>query len=174
MKVAWLLALAILAGSARAGPRDSAESIILALEIAWNRAVQQRDGRAVEPLLGNELIYIDYDGTVMNKGQYMASVKSSALHAEQVTNESMKVRVHGERGSGGRLPRKRDQTRQAVPAPRALCGYLAQSQRRVGVRGESVDVDYALKTRLGAALKGQFVPRCFRATGNHRKLVKKW
>jgi len=95
MKVAWLVALAILAGSARAGPRDSAESIILALEIAWNRAVQQRDGRAVEPLLGNELIYIDYDGTVMNKGQYMASVKSSALHAEQVTNESMKVRVHG-------------------------------------------------------------------------------
>jgi hypothetical protein len=49
----------------------------------------------VEPLLGNELIYIDSDGTLMDKGRYMASVKSSTLHAEQVTSESMKVRVYG-------------------------------------------------------------------------------
>jgi hypothetical protein len=31
----------------------------------------------------------------MDKGHYMASVRSSALHAEQITNESMKVQVHG-------------------------------------------------------------------------------
>jgi uncharacterized protein DUF4440 len=54
-----------------------------------------KSGKAVEPLLGNELICIAYDGTVMDKGRYMASVKSSVLHAEQVTSESMRVRVHG-------------------------------------------------------------------------------
>jgi ketosteroid isomerase-like protein len=85
----------VLMTAAQAGAQDSAQSKILALERSWNQAVQQRDGRAVEPLLGNELIYIDYDGTVMDKGRYMASVKSSTLHAQQVTSESMKVRVYG-------------------------------------------------------------------------------
>jgi hypothetical protein len=87
---AWLVTLAVLVARAQ----DTTQARILALEVAWNQAVQQRDGEAVEPLLGSELIYIDYDGTVMDKGHYMASVKSSAPHAEQVTNVSMKVQVH--------------------------------------------------------------------------------
>jgi ketosteroid isomerase-like protein len=99
MKAPWktsqLAILAMVASSIQASAQDTTKERILALERAWNQAVQLRDGKAVEPLLGNELIYIDYDGTVMNKGQYMASVKSSVLHAEQVTNEAMKVRVYG-------------------------------------------------------------------------------
>jgi len=99
MKAPWktsqLAILAMVASSIQASAQNTVQERILILESAWNQAVQLRDGKAVEPLLGNELIYIDYDGTVMNKGQYMASVKSSALHAEQVTNEAMKVRVYG-------------------------------------------------------------------------------
>ena len=95
MKGALLVALAVLAAGACAGAQDTPQARILALEVAWNQALQQRDGKAVEPLLGNELIYIDYDGTVMDKGHYMASVRSSAFHVEQVTNESMKMQVHG-------------------------------------------------------------------------------
>jgi hypothetical protein len=95
MKAAWLVTLVTLAACARAGAQDTPQARILALEVAWNQAVQERDGKAVEPLLGNELIYIDHDGTVMDKGHYMASVKSPALHAEQITNESMKVPLHG-------------------------------------------------------------------------------
>lgn len=95
IKKACRIVLAVAMGSSWASAQDEAQARILALETAWNHAVQQRDGNAVEPLLGNELIYIDYDGTVMDKPHYMASVKSSALHAEQVTNESMKVQVYG-------------------------------------------------------------------------------
>jgi hypothetical protein len=40
MKLAWLVALAVVAGA-----QDTAESRILALEIAWNQAVQQRVGK---------------------------------------------------------------------------------------------------------------------------------
>ena len=99
MKAPWktsqLAILAMVASSIQASAQNPVQERILVLKSAWNQAVQLRDGKAVEPLLGNELIYIDYDGTVMNKGQYMASVKSSALYAEQVTNEAMKVRVYG-------------------------------------------------------------------------------
>jgi len=91
----WFLVLAMAGGSLHGEAQDTPQRRLIALEIAWNQAVQLRDGAAVEPLLGNELIYIDYDGTVMNKGQYMTSVRSSALHADQVTNESMKVQVYG-------------------------------------------------------------------------------
>ena len=88
------MTLAVLVAGAVARAQDTTQARILALEVAWNQAVQQRDGEAVEPLLGSELIHIDFDGTVMDKGHYTASVKSSALHAEQVPNESMKVQVH--------------------------------------------------------------------------------
>jgi ketosteroid isomerase-like protein len=71
------------------------EEKVLALERAWNQAVKQKDGQAAASLLGDELVYIEYDGTVMDKKRYVAAMHSTSLHAEQVTNESMKVQVHG-------------------------------------------------------------------------------
>jgi hypothetical protein len=42
------------------------------------------------------VIYTDYDGSFMNKAQFMASVKAPSLHPEQIVNESMAAQVYGD------------------------------------------------------------------------------
>ena len=78
-----------------AANKDADEKRILALETAWNQAEEHKDAGALEELLSNNLIYIDYDGTLMNKGQFLASIKDPSLHPEQIVNESMNVNVYG-------------------------------------------------------------------------------
>jgi ketosteroid isomerase-like protein len=73
---------------------DSEQSRILSLENAWNQAVQQKDATALKILLGPELVYVDYDGKLMDKTEYLASVQAqSSLHPGRIMNESMKVYV---------------------------------------------------------------------------------
>jgi hypothetical protein len=42
-----------------------------------------------------DLIYVDYDGTLMNKAEYLASVQSLALHPVRIVNESMNLHFYG-------------------------------------------------------------------------------
>lgn len=67
---------------------DSEEGRILALETAWNHAEEQKDAKALDELLAGTLVYTDYDGTFMDKPQFLASVNVPSLHPEQiVTNQ---------------------------------------------------------------------------------------
>jgi hypothetical protein len=66
---------------------------ILALENAWNQAVQQKDRGALNMLLGSELLYIEYDGTLMDREAYLASLQSPSIHAARIFSESMNARV---------------------------------------------------------------------------------
>jgi ketosteroid isomerase-like protein len=75
---------------------EAEQTRILALENAWNRAEEHKDVRALDGLLGNDLVYIDYDGSFMDKAQFMASVKAPSLHPEQIVNESMTAHVYGD------------------------------------------------------------------------------
>jgi ketosteroid isomerase-like protein len=75
---------------------DAEQSKILALENAWNLAEERKDVKALETLLHPELVYIDYDGSMMTKGQFIASVKAPELHPEQIVNESMSAHVYGD------------------------------------------------------------------------------
>lgn len=71
------------------------ENRILLLENAWNSAEQQKNTRALDELLSNSLAYTDYDGTFMNKPEFLASVASPSLHPEQIVNESVTVHSFG-------------------------------------------------------------------------------
>ncbi len=75
---------------------DAERTRILALENAWNQAEEHKDAKALDALLASTLVYIDYDGTLMDKPQFMASVKAPALHPEQIVNESMTANVYGD------------------------------------------------------------------------------
>lgn len=77
----------------RAQTRNADESKILALENAWNLAEQHKDARALDELLGNTLVYIDYDGSIMSKAEFLASISKPSLHPEQIVNESTTVHV---------------------------------------------------------------------------------
>jgi hypothetical protein len=75
---------------------DSQRTKILALENAWNQAEEHKDTGALGGLLAATLVYIDYDGTLMNKAQFMASVKAPSLYPDQIVNESMTAQVYGD------------------------------------------------------------------------------
>jgi hypothetical protein len=71
------------------------QSRIVSLENAWNEAVQQKNGAALTMLLGPELVYIDYDGKLMDQAEYLASVLSPTVHPARVVSESMHVHLYG-------------------------------------------------------------------------------
>jgi ketosteroid isomerase-like protein len=75
---------------------DSQRSKILALENAWNQAETNKDAKALDGLLASTLVYIDYDGSLMDKAKFMASVKAPSLHPEQIVNESMTAYMYGD------------------------------------------------------------------------------
>ncbi len=70
-----------------------ARSRILALEHAWNQAEAFKDLKALDALFDNALIYVDADGTLMNKSDFLTHVKSE--HVQQVITQSMFVQVLG-------------------------------------------------------------------------------
>ena len=82
MKSAFLFCLVLCAAwplrpgqdRSKAGPD---ESRLLALECAWNLAEENKDLNALDQLLSDTLAYTDFDGTFMNKAQFLTSVKNS-------------------------------------------------------------------------------------------------
>src|ERR1700730_10191337 len=74
--------------------RNDEEGRILTLETLWNRAEQTKDAAALEQLLAPSLIYIDYDGSIMTKAQFLESIRSDSLQPDQITNETMTAHVY--------------------------------------------------------------------------------
>jgi ketosteroid isomerase-like protein len=70
------------------------EGRIIALESAWDQAEQNRDVNALANLLADNLVYVDYDGTLSSKQQFLASVKSGDVTGEQINNEGVTVRLY--------------------------------------------------------------------------------
>jgi ketosteroid isomerase-like protein len=68
---------------------------LLSLENMWNQAFKQKDQAALQMLMGADLIYVDYDGKLMNKTEYLASATSVVTQPSRVVNESMNVTMYG-------------------------------------------------------------------------------
>ena len=94
-----LLCLLILAGIAPAllwtqsGDVAGVRSKILALEHAWNQAEALKDLKTLDGLFDNALVYVDFDGTLMTKAEFLSRVKSA--HIQQGVTESMTAQVFG-------------------------------------------------------------------------------
>lgn len=89
------LAVACLASWPAWGQADAEQGRILSLENAWNQAVRQKDAAALQLLLGPQLVYVDYDGKLLDKAHYLASVQSQSLHPARIVSESMHVHLYG-------------------------------------------------------------------------------
>ena len=96
MKAMATLFLLLVASAVAIGQNADAEkSKIMALENAWNLAEQHKDAKALDELLSNNLVYIDYDGIIQNKEQFLANARRPSLHPEQIVNESTTVYMYG-------------------------------------------------------------------------------
>jgi ketosteroid isomerase-like protein len=89
------LALALLLPAQDRHDLSPDESLLLTLEKAWNVAEETKDVRALDQLLSATLVYTDYDGSFMNKEQFLSSVKSATPDADQITNENVSVKMYG-------------------------------------------------------------------------------
>ena len=72
------------------------EGHLRALETAWNHAEQSKDASALGQLLADSFVYVDYDGTLMNKKEYLASTVNDDVQNEQINNEGMTIQLYGD------------------------------------------------------------------------------
>ena len=85
------LGLWFMLGSSGFAASAADESKILALENAWNLAQLHHDAAALDQLLPGTFVSTDYDGTVMNKTQFLADLKDPAYQASLVVNQDVKI-----------------------------------------------------------------------------------
>jgi len=64
---------------------------LIALENAWNQAQLHHDAKALNDLVSPSFVYTDYDGTVMNKAQFLVDLRDPSYRATLITNENMRV-----------------------------------------------------------------------------------
>jgi hypothetical protein len=86
----WLLSSLLLAREA-ANDVTADASRLIALENAWNQAQLHHDSKAVSSLISDGFIYTDYDGTVMNKAQFLADLKDPDYRATLIANDEARV-----------------------------------------------------------------------------------
>jgi len=69
---------------------------IQALEIAWNHALEAKDSNALNMLLANTMVSVDIDGSIMNKGEFLASIKGPDYQPSQAVTEQSNVQMYGD------------------------------------------------------------------------------
>lgn len=73
-----------------------AETMIVALEKAWNQAYKLGDAKSLDSLLDDSVVLINDDGSVQTKSEFLGSLKTaSTSQDQQVAPESMTVHMHG-------------------------------------------------------------------------------
>jgi ketosteroid isomerase-like protein len=65
------------------------------LERAWNQAEAKQEVKEVSSLLADTLVYTDYDGSFMNKSEYMKWIVSPGQKADHLYDEGISVQVYG-------------------------------------------------------------------------------
>jgi ketosteroid isomerase-like protein len=82
---------------AQAGSRATGdETKIIALENVWNQIQMKHDAAAMEQMLDADFVLTDYDGTVMSKGQFLASIKDTSYVFTVEVSHDMKLFSHGD------------------------------------------------------------------------------
>jgi ketosteroid isomerase-like protein len=72
------------------------ESKIIALENLWNQMQLKRDADAMGTILDADFVLTDYDGAVLSKSQFLASLRDPADQLTVEVSEDMKLHRHGD------------------------------------------------------------------------------
>ncbi len=73
----------------------SDEIQIRQLERAWNQAETKQEVKEVANLVDDTLVYTDYDGSLMNKAEYLKWVAAPEQKADHLYDEGLTVHVYG-------------------------------------------------------------------------------
>lgn len=67
---------------------------ILAFETAWNHALEAKDTKALDMILGNTFVSIDDDGSLSSRSEFLASIKSPDYQPSKAVTEQSNVQVY--------------------------------------------------------------------------------
>jgi ketosteroid isomerase-like protein len=94
-----LMGAATVWAAAQTDTDSATKSKIIALEQLWNQAYKSADMKALDSILDDAIVLVNDDGSVQNKAEFLASVKSStpqpSAQQQQVAPESFNVHVFG-------------------------------------------------------------------------------
>lgn len=89
----FLLGVAVAVAQQKSTNDDG--GLVLALENAWNRALELKDVKALEMVLASTFVSVDIDGSVASKSEFLASIKSPDYQPSQAVTEQSNVQVYG-------------------------------------------------------------------------------
>jgi len=94
MSCPFFLALALLSASLpqNSAPNKGDESQIIAFENLWNQMQIAHDADAMGQLLDPDFVLTDYDGSVQNKAQFLASLRDKSNPLTVEVSQDMKLR----------------------------------------------------------------------------------
>lgn len=82
-------------GANPGAPQAEDASKIIAMENLWNQMQLNHDAAAMEKMLDDDFVLTDYDGTLLNKTQFLESIKDMSTKLTQEMSEGMKLHPHG-------------------------------------------------------------------------------
>ena len=77
-------------------PSGGDEERIVGLENIWNQAQIHHDATAMGSMLHPDFVFTDFDGTVMSKPQFLASIRDISNRVIQEVSNDMKVHRFGD------------------------------------------------------------------------------
>jgi ketosteroid isomerase-like protein len=75
---------------------DGDESKIIALENLWNQIQMAHDADAMANMLDDDFVLTDFDGSVMNKAQFLVTIRDKSNQLTLETTQDMKLHRHGD------------------------------------------------------------------------------
>jgi ketosteroid isomerase-like protein len=91
-----VLALAALPFAQEVSRAQGDETKIIALENLWNQMQINHDADAMRKLLDSDFVLTDYDGSVMNKAQFLESIRDNSTQLTVEVSTDMKLHLHGD------------------------------------------------------------------------------
>ena len=93
--VGALLAMAIPAFGQAKADTSSVEKSLMQMERDWTQAGLKNDAAALEKIVADDWVGIDFEGKAITKAESLADMKSGASTVQSVELGPMKVRVFG-------------------------------------------------------------------------------
>lgn len=77
-------------------PDASTRTKLLALEDVWNNAGRAGDSKALNLLLDEAMVYVDEEGSILTKRQFLEQVKEQGKRVQTLTTEDVRATVIGD------------------------------------------------------------------------------
>jgi len=94
--VGCVLLLGVVVTTGQQGGLSDDAGRVLALETAWNHAIETKDTKAIDMLLADSMIAVESDGAFTTKSEYLAGIKAADFQPSQAVNEKNDVHMYGD------------------------------------------------------------------------------